>query len=344
MNDRSDFREGLEQARAAWRGLSRGVQNFVIGCGLWLAGLVAINLVMGFPGFFLAWLTPFFGGWFTYQYRKNLERRRSGDWGWINRVSDQIAEFVDPGSRSGGQSPVEEWIERERPKARVPPTTPMRAAQSGVGQETADRALRMAGYDPADLPIKLSDLGLMIYADSTDPVAVAREEAVKGGRIGVTHVRPFIRLGNPLPRATQQNMTFEIVDQQGVTHFQDSASYTITPGSNFITTQTWLPLDDLTPEGEWMLRVRMGDTPLAVHRFGWRELPAYDPLPPEQNRARAAPPYAAKKPEVKLASDGEIQDLGSRSRRLADEPLSLEDLLSDQSTRSPRRQSGGTSE
>jgi hypothetical protein len=177
-------------------------------------------------------------------------------------------------------------------------------------QEAAERALRNAGHDPEALRLRLQDIGLMVYRGSNNPASVARLEAI---RADASHLRPFVKLHSPLPKALVQEVTFEIVDEDGTAHFRNAGEYEVRPGANLLTPKNWLPLENLPIDGKWLMRVLVGETPLAIHKFKWRT-PA---------TAQSA------QPEISLSSDGEIEDATSRLSRM---PMSLDELLADQSS------------
>jgi hypothetical protein len=179
-------------------------------------------------------------------------------------------------------------------------------------QEAAERALRRAGHNPDTIKLKLHDIGLMVYRGAENPATVARLEAV---RSDATHLRPYMKLHSPLPKELLQEVTFEVWDDAAEPRFRNAGDYEVRPGMNIITPKNWMRVPDDSVQGNWEMRILLGTTLLASHQFRWRK-----------PSTQAAP--------INLTSDGELEDAASR---LADRPMSLDELLSDQGDESPKK-------
>ncbi len=174
----------------------------------------------------------------------------------------------------------------------------------------AERALRRAGLNPDDLPVQLSDIGLLVYRGGKRADSIARDEAIA---TDATHVRPFIRVNFPLKQNGGDTIRFQLIDDKGKIRYNDENWYDLTPGDNYLVTKTWLPISTLNgeaPDGGWKLRVVVGETPFAVHLFRW-----------QQSRRHEV--------RSRLTSDGEIDERWQAPTDKGN-PLSLDELLSDQ--------------
>jgi hypothetical protein len=190
-------------------------------------------------------------------------------------------------------------------------------ARASPAAEASDRALRLAGYDPESVRVRLEDIGLLIYTGGREPTAIARLDAV---RQDASHIRPFIRLRSPLGYATTQRITFELTDAQGAIFYRAAEDYAVNPGLNLVAPNTWLPLAKLNAQGHWILQVILGKTRLAVHPFRWQAVTA----PTSQ------PIFTAVSGDIVLNTDGELATMRAATERLRTQPLSLDDLLADQ--------------
>lgn len=262
-------------------GLRRFFTALVIG------GIVLVLLQIVFSSISLSWLTTglvvLFAAWYA---------QRGADADEDKRFNQRMGHTFEPLYREE-RSPA---IERKT-----------------QAQEAAELALRNAGHDPQTLKLHLHDIGLMVYRGPENPAAVARVEPI---RMDASHIRPFIKLQSPLPKSLAQEVTFEVLDQDGTPYFRNTGEYEVRPGANLLTPKNWLPLQGAPLHGRWMMRVLLGSTPLAVHRFKWR-------VPPAQSIR-----------ELALNSDGELEEATSR---LSQGPMSLDELLSDQNNDLPQK-------
>jgi hypothetical protein len=126
----------------------------------------------------------------------------------------------------------------------------------------ADKAVRRAGNELDTWLLDLDDIGLLAYNGDKTP-DLCRVDAIPSD---TTHLRPFIVINLPYKQG-KGALRFELLDETGEKRYDVQKSYQLKGGPNFITTPTWLPLDENHKGGKWSLRVSIGDKPLAVHEF-----------------------------------------------------------------------------
>ncbi len=135
----------------------------------------------------------------------------------------------------------------------------------GRARRVAERAMRRAGQDPADLAVRPVDVGLLVYRNG-EP-SVYREARLP---VEAEHVRPFVVLRSP--RRARGRLRFELCDSWGTRRFIDETVSELQPGENFLYAETWLPLRNVdAPDGEWELRVYGAGVLLAAHAFRWQD-------------------------------------------------------------------------
>jgi len=176
--------------------------------------------------------------------------------------------------------------------------------------EVASRAMRQAGLKPETARVQLTDVGMLVYRGSKQVAAIARGEPVM---TSATHIRPFIRLDSPLKATVSQEITYQVIDASGRAVLRDVNVHRVEPGENFLPAKSWLPVSDETVFGRWTLQVRLGQTLIGLHRFRW---------------ANAEPIVADD--FIAVQSDGELDLAAIRSRLNDHEPMTLEELLADQ--------------
>lgn len=182
-------------------------------------------------------------------------------------------------NRAGFQQnpPVERQRERwsgeyeSRRETAPAPSTARRVENVGRSEArspraVADRAVMRAGNTLDTWMLDLDDVGVVAYHGDTSP-DIARLDPITPD---ATHLRPFIVIDLPYEKG-RGTIRFELFDETGEKRFEASNLYQLTRGRNFITTKTWLPLEQDRPGGRWSLRVSIGDKPLAVHEFQMRE-------------------------------------------------------------------------
>lgn len=170
-------------------------------------------------------------------------------------------------------------------------------------------AITTAGHDPADLPVRPMDIGVLVYREGVrDP------EMHRIGDIpqDAKHIRPFVELS--LPQKATGRIRFELIDSSGVSRFVQEDAHQLKQGSQPVVASTWLPTPaDLPRDGLWQLKVSADGVLLANHLFEWQS--------------------ATVEPEITeyIEEDGEISDeLRNALGNLSNERMSLDELLGDQ--------------
>lgn len=165
-----------------------------------------------------------------------------------------------------------QYEDRMRRAAAPGPTSARRVENVGRSESraapraVADRAVVRAGNTLDTWMLDLDDIGVVAYHGDSSP-DIGRLDPV---RPDATHLRPFIVIDLPYEKG-RGTIRFELFDETGEKRFEASNLYQLTRGRNFITTKTWLPLEQDRPGGRWNLRVSIGDKPLAMHEFEMRE-------------------------------------------------------------------------
>lgn len=181
-------------------------------------------------------------------------------------------------SRAGFQQQTptverERWPGEFRPRreAAAGPASARRVENVGragarAPRAVADQAVMRAGNALDTWMLDLDDIGVVAYHGDSSP-DIARLDPITPD---ATHLRPFIVIDLPYEKG-RGTIRFELFDESGEKRFEASNLYQLTRGRNFITTKTWLPLEQDRSGGRWSLRVSIGDKPLAVHEFEMRE-------------------------------------------------------------------------
>lgn len=163
-------------------------------------------------------------------------------------------------SRAAATMPA--WSARRSPRRARPQG---QEEPRGQTYRVAERAIRRAGQDPADLTVRPVDVGLLVYQGG-EPT-VYREARLP---MEAEHVRPFAVLRSP--RRARGKVRFELRDAGGTRRFIDETVSELQPGDNFLYPETWLPLRNVdAPGGEWELRVYGAGVLLAAHAFRWQD-------------------------------------------------------------------------
>jgi hypothetical protein len=200
--------------------------------------------------------------------------------------------------------------QRQQPDWQIdwqPRPAPMQ--RTATPQQIADRALHNAGNAPVRRGIRLVDIGVLAYDGNQRPV-IHRDAPISAT---ATHIRPYIVLDLPFTQAGRGRIMFELLDEHEQVRFASDHRYTVSPGQNFVTPSTWLPMNEREVGGNWALRVSIGDQVLALHHV--RVSP---------DAGTSFRPY--------LREDGEIDEwlLKAAKDNLADDQMSLDQLLQDQ--------------
>jgi hypothetical protein len=165
-------------------------------------------------------------------------------------------------------------IDRERPdwrgdydlrRPREMTETAARRSESRSPRAVADKAVLRAGNTLDTWMLDLDDVGVVAYHGDDSP-DISRLDPIPPD---ASHLRPFVVIDLPYEKG-RGTIRFELFDDEGEKRFEASNLYQLTRGRNFITTKTWLPLNENRSGGRWSLRVSIGDKPLAVHEFDVR--------------------------------------------------------------------------
>ena len=176
-------------------------------------------------------------------------------------------------------------------------------------KKTALQAMQRARYDVGEKYVRVTDIGLLEYRGTNRP-RLLREEQI---RANSDYLRPFVELW--LPYRSRGMVRFELIERvDGRTrlHFADEDEYDLKAGINALLPGTWLPLQDKVIDyaDRWRLRILVGHTLLADHRFGWREA------------------IGGSEIQRHMANDGEISSaLQQALSAQQGESISLDDLL-----------------
>lgn len=195
-------------------------------------------------------------------------------------------------------------------------TSTQRAATSRPeGYPHALEAVRRAGLNE-NAGLSLSDIGLIVYGAEPKPV-VHRESAVPDT---ADYVQPFAELN--AARAAKGRLTFEVVDTAGEIVYRREEEQQLRAGKTAVIPRTRLPIGDhfdLT-QG-WTLRMYANDVLIAEHPFGW-----YNPADRTETLREV------------MSNDGELTaDLSALMDDIQAQPMSLDDLLGDDSSPSQAR-------
>lgn len=200
-------------------------------------------------------------------------------------------------------------IAEGKPAKRQSPYYSQRRAptQSAPTNQTAQLAMRRAGYQGGSNYVQVEDIGLLAYRNTNEP------KLIRAGDIwsDTQYVRPFTELW--LPYSATGSVRFELLDAEDRLWYADENNYTLQRGTNTLLPRTWLPLAGKTiSPGRWKLRVLANDTVLAIHSFGWQSAISNDI-------------------QQYVDSDGEISlELQQAIEIQSQERVSLAELLADQ--------------
>jgi len=121
--------------------------------------------------------------------------------------------------------------------------------------------------DASKTPVLPVDIGVFGHRGDSTP----RLYRTRRVPMDVDYLQPFIQLR--LPKRAKGQITFEIIDDHGETLFFRAEKHELPRGRTLVVPSRRLPVHDALDmdEGNWTLRVRVGDTLLAEHSFGWIE-------------------------------------------------------------------------
>ncbi len=163
------------------------------------------------------------------------------------------------------QRPDKHVRERGRRSAGMRADSRTRQRLAARGNLAAQQAMRRAGYEGGAAYVRVVDVGLLAYRELDEPRLVRYNDVWTDTQ----YIRPFV--GVSVPHAARGTIRMEIRDNDDRLRYVDETRYDLDAGSNTLLPGTWLPLRDQSAvTGYWTLHVRVGDTLLAVHRFGWQ--------------------------------------------------------------------------
>lgn len=209
--------------------------------------------------------------------------------------STQIAKLA---ANMLGDSPLADrllaWSERAERQAKI--------------HAVCQQAMHKAQYDPLHKPIRLTDVGLMVYHAPQSPIII-RNQTVK---TDARWLRPFVEVRANKP-IQQVKLDLAIVDDRGTVQFTEGKAGRLRGKIHYVT-QNWLPLQNLVTAGRfWSLAVYLDGYMMALHRFEWERV--------------------ANNTEIReqIHTDGEItSDLQQAVQTGKFRKMSLDELLADQ--------------
>lgn len=203
-----------------------------------------------------------------------------------------------------------------------------RSRMSPQAREAVERAQSRGGYYSFKR-LDMVDLGLIASQSGRDGMVMRRTRSISKDDDGV---RPFITLHVPAEEADRNaNLRFEIIDQNGREQYIHEMKVYLRDGEMNILADHHLPLIDngmVEGMGDWDLRIFVDNDLAGIHNFTLT--PSYD-----ERRARVRPASGGR--YYVTDSDGErdsrLRDDEQRPRSAPapESPMSLEELLRDQS-------------
>lgn len=163
------------------------------------------------------------------------------------------------------QGPRRRSREQVRPSVASRARSRARHSSMARGNLAARRAMQRAAYEGGDAYVRVVDIGLLAYRELDEPRLVRYNDVWNDTQ----YLRPFVGLW--VPHAARGTIRMELRDGDDRLRYVDETRYDLDAGSNTLLPGTWLPLrEQQAATGYWTLHVRVGDTLLAVHRFGWQ--------------------------------------------------------------------------
>lgn len=139
-----------------------------------------------------------------------------------------------------------------------------RSSQSNRAPAHADRAVRQAGHNPANMNLRVSDIGIVSMREGHEPL-VHREVGVEED---ADYIQPWVELH--VPGTAAGTLRFELRDADGQLRFVRDRKLQLRPGKNFVSPTARLPVrDDFVTDGDWLLSIHADGDLLAQHRFAW---------------------------------------------------------------------------
>ncbi|GEM_PF-2212669 len=246
------------------------------------------------------------------------QRQRGRGRGRANRRSDERDDRYARGRQPESSERPSLPTPRSNTGSRT--TTTARAASPSTKAQVyphATEAVRRAGLNPDKAGLTLTDVGLIVYGAEPRPV-VHRESAVPDT---ANYVQPFAEL--KANRAAKGRLTFEVVDSSGQVAYRREEEQELRAGKTAVISRTRLPIGDhfYLAQG-WTLKIYANDVLLAEHPFGW-----YNPASRTETLREV------------MSNDGELTaDLSALMDDIVAQPMSLDDLLGDDSQAQKQKQ------
>ena len=247
----------------------------------------------------MRWLSVLLFFWAFYAYSRL-------DWtGWVFWLLFAIAVWLFyKGGNKRRQAKLDEDSEaisaisasRNRLSSSSAKTTTHKRAINREIVEHARMAVRHAGRDPDETPVRLTDIGLLVYLDG-DPFRYRMRDIPEQAQA----LQPFAIFH--LQEKAYGPIRFDIYNDDDRLLYRLEEEHQLKPGRNILVTPTRLPIDeDLATQGRWCLQLHSEHHPIATHYFEWYHEAEFD-----------------------LGADGEVKDF-KQSEDPLEEEITLEDL------------------
>lgn len=191
-----------------------------------------------------------------------------------------------------------------RAKSAAPARRPRQRSTAADIRKHTLQAVRNTGRDPEDSPVRLLDIGLLVYFEgASDPTVYRSRDIPEQARA----IRPFAIFF--LNEKAHGPIGFEIYDGRESLLFREEEDHQFKAGKNPCFSKRYLRLlADHEKNDRWQLRLYCDNFEIAHHYFEWW---LYQ--------------------EIQLAADGEVSDIERRSFMESEElgdDISLDQLLS----------------
>ena len=180
------------------------------------------------------------------------------------------------GNRNSSRAATSAQRARRRARARISSTTrtktlqkqahsQKRTAKEAIAKHTMD-AVRNAGRNPDESPVRLLDIGLLVYFEGASEPTIYR---VRNIPEQAQALRPYAIFH--LAERAYGPIRFEIYDNEFQLLFRDEEEHQFEAGKNYRTTRYYLRLrDEFDISDRWCLRMFSGEHAIAYHYFDWQ--------------------------------------------------------------------------
>ena len=140
-----------------------------------------------------------------------------------------------------------------------------RIAKQTIAKHTLN-AVKNAGRNPDESPVRLLDIGLLVYFEGASEPTVYRTRNIPEQ---AQALRPYAIFH--LSERAYGPIRFEIYDTALQLLFRDEEEHQFEAGKNYRTTRYYLRLlDEFDISDRWCLRMFSGEHAIAYHFFDWR--------------------------------------------------------------------------